>query len=85
MGRGEGGACSGAHSSPEQYTGLPATPPHYGECLATGTYRPMAAGFSGQPPPGRTAAPTKRGAERSQAPHAAGLRGGSEGTALGRA
>ena len=54
---GRGGACSGAHSSPEQYTGLPATPPHYGECLATGTYRPMAASPRPATPAGCTAGP----------------------------
>ena len=54
------GGCSGAHSSPEQYTGLPATPPHRGGCLATGTYRPMAAGPGPAAPDGCTAGPHSR-------------------------
>ena len=54
------GGCSGAHSSPEQYTGLPATPPHKGGCLATGTYRPMAAGPGPAAPDGCTAGPHSR-------------------------
>ena len=57
---GRGGGCSGAHSSPEQYTGLPATPPHKGGCLATGTYRPMAAGPGPAAPDGCTAGPHSR-------------------------
>ena len=57
---GGGGGCSGAHSSPEQYTGLPATPPHKGGCLATGTYRPMAAGPGPAAPDGCTAGPHSR-------------------------
>ena len=59
-GGGEKGGCSGAHSSPEQYTGLPATPPHKGGCLATGTYRPMAAGPGPAAPDGCTAGPHSR-------------------------
>ena len=62
----ERGGCSGAHSSPEQYTGLPATPPHKGGCLATGTYRPMAAGLGPAAPDGCTAGPHSRAIDPRQ-------------------